>query len=128
LPEPPRPAVQLDNAGPPSLRILPRINLIVRDTFKTIQNSFGIWREYWHRPSYDPDAFVSVADLAQPHPSSHTVESPNLLPDRGYRNKSVSLLMNWQNDGDTTKSDSSLQSAAPKVSPIVLFPLSFSHT
>ena len=63
LPEPPRPAVQLDNAGAPSLRILPHINLIVRDTFKTILNSFGIWREYWHRPSYDPDAFVSVADL-----------------------------------------------------------------
>src|SRR5271168_757587 len=78
LPEPPRPAVQLDNAGVPSLRILPHINLIVRDTFKTILNSFGIWREYWQRPSYDPDAFVSVADLAQPHPSSHSVESPNL--------------------------------------------------
>lgn len=105
LPEPPHPAVQLDA---PSLRILPRINLIVRDTFKTILNSFGIWREYWHRPSYDPDAFVSVADLAQPHSSSHPVESPGLLPDRGYRNKSVSLLMNWQNDGDTTKSDSSI--------------------
>ena len=115
LPEPPRPAVQLDNAGAPSLRILPRINLIVRDTFKTILNSFGIWREYWHRPSYDPDAFVSVADLAQSHPSSHSVESPDLLPDRGYRNKSVSLLMNWQSDGDTTKSDVSINKLVNEV-------------
>ena len=40
LPEPPRPAVQLDNAGAPSLRILPHIKLIVRDTLKTIQ--------FWH--------------------------------------------------------------------------------
>ena len=115
LPEPPCPAVQLDSVGAPSLRILPHIKLIVRDTFKTIQNSFGIWREYWHRPSYDPDAFVSVADLAQPHPSSHSVESLDLLPDRGYRNKSVSLLMNWQNDGDTTKSDSSINKLVKEV-------------
>ena len=84
LPEPPCPAVQPNNVGAPSLRILPRINLIVWDTFKTILNSFGIWHKYWHRPSYDPDAFVSVADLAQPHHSSHSVESPDLLPDRGY--------------------------------------------
>ena len=41
LPEPPRPAVLLDNAGAQSLRILPRINLIVRDTFMTIRNSLG---------------------------------------------------------------------------------------
>lgn len=68
-----------------------------------------------HHPSYDPDAFVSVADLALPHPSSHSVESPNLLPDRGYRNKSVSLLMNWQNDGDTTKSDGSINKLVNEV-------------
>ena len=115
LPEPPCPAVQLENAGAPCLRILPRINLIVRDTFKTITNSFGIWREYWHRPSYDPDAFNSIADLARPHPSSISVESPDLLPDRGYRNKSVSLLMNWQNDGDTTKSDGSINKLVNEV-------------
>ena len=115
LPEPPRPAVQLDNVGAPSQRILPRITLIVRDTFKTVLNSFGIWREYWHRPSYDPDAFVSVADLTRPHSSSHSVESPDLLPDRGYRNKSVSLLMNWQNDGDTTKSDGSVNKLVNEV-------------
>ena len=36
LPEPPRPTVQLDNVGALSLHILPCINLIVRDTFKTI--------------------------------------------------------------------------------------------
>ena len=115
LSEPPHLAVQLDNAGSPSLHILPRINLIVRDTFKTIMNSFGIWHEYWHRPSIDPDAFVSVADLALPHPSSHSVESPNLLPDRSYCNKSVSLLMNWKNDGDTTKSDGSINKLVNEV-------------
>ena len=113
LPEPPLPAVQLDNAGAPTL--LPRIKLIVRDTIKTIRNNFGIWREYWHRPSYDPDAFVSVADLAQPHPSLQSFDSPDLLPDRGYRNKSVSLLMNWQNDGDTTKSDGSINKLVKEV-------------
>ena len=32
----------------------------------------------------------------------------NILPDCSYRNKSVSLLLNWQNDGDTSKSDSSI--------------------
>ena len=62
LPEPPCPAVQLENTGAPCLRI----NLIVRDTFKTITNNFGIWREYLHRPSYDPDSFTSITDLARP--------------------------------------------------------------
>ena len=58
---------------------------------------------------------LSVADLAQPHPSSHSAESPDLLPDHGYCNKSVSLLMNWQNDGDTTKSNGSINKLVNEV-------------
>ena len=112
LPEPPHPTVQLDA---PSLRILPHINLIVWDTFKTLLNSFGIWHEYWHCLSYDPNAFISITDLVRPHSSSHSIEYPDLLPDCVYRNKSVSLLLNWQNDGDTSKSDSSINRLVNKV-------------
>ncbi|KAJ6599567.1 hypothetical protein B0H10DRAFT_2231216 [Mycena sp. CBHHK59/15] len=53
LPEPLAPVENPDSAatagGPPE-RILPRITLIVRDTFSTFVNSFGLWRSYLHRP------------------------------------------------------------------------------
>jgi hypothetical protein len=46
VPEPPEPAIR-------------RVILHVRDSIRTVANTFGLLREYMYRPSYDPDAHVS---------------------------------------------------------------------
>lgn len=30
---------------------------------------FGLWRRYWHRPTYDPDAFLTLKDLEYTPPT-----------------------------------------------------------
>ncbi|KAJ7587036.1 hypothetical protein C8J56DRAFT_890943 [Mycena floridula] len=37
--------------------------LVVRDSIKTKMNRFKVWRSYLHRPTYDPDSSVPVAEL-----------------------------------------------------------------
>ncbi|KAF9492668.1 hypothetical protein BDN71DRAFT_1509246 [Pleurotus eryngii] len=49
---------------PPAAPQLPCILLIVRDQLATMVNTFGMWREYLHRPSFDPDQAVAQEDLA----------------------------------------------------------------
>ena len=56
---------------------LPRVFLIVQDGLKTLLGSFGLWRHYAHRPSYDPDSIVPNDDLAESD-TNHT--SGNLRP------------------------------------------------
>ena len=113
LPEP-APVVlanETDTSDPTLTRPLPRIRLIVRDTIQTVANLFGLWRQYPHRPSYDPDhsiPFDSLAssDLSDTHlggdpketDSSHTHKSPP------KSNFSVDILLDWQNSGSSTKS------------------------
>jgi hypothetical protein len=98
---------------------IPHVSLIVRNRFCTAQNSFGLWKEYLYRPSYDPDAFISVEDLYRPHTS--TTAATGLVPNdeiydsdsKGqhlkdsihYGNKSVKLLLDWQNTGSSAKSN-----------------------
>ncbi|KAG5634506.1 hypothetical protein H0H81_001709 [Sphagnurus paluster] len=65
LPAPPVPSVQPDKPSKPEAPLLPCVQLIVRDHLVTALNVFGIWRDYPHRPSYDPDASISIADLAE---------------------------------------------------------------
>ncbi|KAJ7481275.1 hypothetical protein B0H11DRAFT_1724285 [Mycena galericulata] len=86
-----------------------RVRLIVRDTFNTAVNTFGLWREYLHRPTYDPDTLISVDDLSNqftadsvPHVQK---KAAPLSPTANY---STSLLMSWQNNGQTSKSASQL--------------------
>ncbi|KAG2090392.1 uncharacterized protein F5147DRAFT_658188 [Suillus discolor] len=59
LPVPP-PAIP----APASTNVVHRVVLYVFDSFRTSLNQFGIGWEYHHRPSYDPDAFVSVEQLS----------------------------------------------------------------
>ncbi|KAF8119910.1 hypothetical protein EV363DRAFT_1157368, partial [Boletus edulis] len=59
LPEPPLPVP----AQPPPVVIL-RVILHVFDSFRTAFNTFGIAREYRHRPTYDPDSFLTLEELS----------------------------------------------------------------
>ena len=105
-----------------------RVTLIVRDTFSTLLNTFGLWREYPRRPSYDPDSLIESGDLAdfQPPPdppngpatsnsTETTTSEPPMAPGLSsqpsdnsswpFENFSTSLLMKWLNNGNTNKSE-----------------------
>ena len=109
LPEPPRAAAPTPTED---THIIPRVSLIVWNPFRTSANSFGLWKEYMYRPSYDPDAFISAEDLYRPHTSA-IVPYPE---DNGnhsahstfFHNKSVNMLLDWQNSGSSAKSNGEL--------------------
>jgi hypothetical protein len=75
-------------------------------------STFGLWREYLHRPSFDPDSFVPSEDLApagdaqidrdiQETSSAGCEPSPSTNP-------TVNLLLDWQNTGSELKSKARL--------------------
>ncbi|KAJ7053712.1 hypothetical protein C8F01DRAFT_1064576 [Mycena amicta] len=103
-------------------RRLPRVNLIVRDTFRTVTNRFNLWRSYLHRPTYDPDSLLTTDDLSNQFLPAHDPEGrphhpPNLPlpPDHAPLNASASLLLSWQNNGHTTKSANQLNALVSDV-------------
>ncbi|KAF8426518.1 hypothetical protein L210DRAFT_3306924, partial [Boletus edulis BED1] len=88
-----------------------RVILHVRDTIRTALNIFGVLREYPHRPSYDPDAYVEPDALtykgrqvpAEPmFPAP--VETPPLPPPWPFQNMSIYHLMKWRYTGSIMKS------------------------
>jgi hypothetical protein len=105
LPEPPPPAA---STHPEPISIVPRVSLIVRNPFRTAVNSFGLWKQYMYRPSYDPDAFITVEDLYRPHASTIQVvpdDDSEEMPHSGCSSKSAELLSAWQNSGSSAKSN-----------------------
>lgn len=58
---------------------LPHVILHVFDSLRTSFNTFSIAREYHHRPSYDPDSFLTIDQLANTihEPLSDGVPSPD---------------------------------------------------
>jgi hypothetical protein len=104
-----------ENAGAtydqPVAVVLRRVRLIVRDSIQTVANTFGLFREYQHRPSYDPDSTVPSDDLA--HVVEPGTNTNNFIdPDTSTTSESASsstnvtteLLLNWQNSGSELKS------------------------
>jgi hypothetical protein len=92
--------------------LLPRIRLIVRDSICTMANTFGLWREYLHRPSFDPDSFVPSDDLAPAGEAQtdHGIQETSSAgcepsPRSPSRNPTVNLLLDWQNTGSELKSN-----------------------
>ena len=92
--------------------LLPRIRLIVRDSIRTMANAFGLWREYLHRPSFDPDSFVPSDDLAPAGEAQtdHGIQETSSAgcepsPRSPSRNPTVNLLLDWQNTGSELKSN-----------------------
>ena len=108
----------LPDAGSPEQEMGPiqRVVLIVRDNFIGPVNSFGMFRDYPRRPTRDPNASLSLEDLAesppQTHLSSHSTQ-PELLrpPDQPYwpfANATIHRVMQWLNNGNTTKSETQM--------------------
>ena len=110
LPEPPQSAVSIPTEAT-SIVLPARVSLIVRNRFRTAENSFGLWKEYLYRPSYDPDAFISAKDLYRPHSSTivtdDDLEGTQKHPECStpYSSKSAELLLVWQNTGSSAKSN-----------------------
>jgi hypothetical protein len=109
-PEGPAPVLP---APPPTPNIIKWVVLYVRDSFRTAVNQFGILREYPHRPSYDPDAFVTPEDLAnfpvEPSmPSTSSDSGCRFTPPWPFENMSKYLLMNWYHTGSSQKTEQEL--------------------
>ena len=103
--------------NPDPIPRLPRVFLIVRDGLKTLLGSFGLWRHYAHRPSYDPDSIVPNDDLAGSDPN-HTSGNPRPThpgPPWPYQNMSVYRLMTWLNTGSKSKSEGEAQRLVDEV-------------
>ncbi|CAK5267103.1 unnamed protein product [Mycena citricolor] len=111
------PAPQIGTAGEeheeeePELAIR-RVTLLVRDRFTTAVNKFGLYREYLHRPTYDPDALVDLEQLANKPKLLETPPVPGST-DRTHNvppvYESEKLLFGWNDNGNVQKSDGELE-------------------
>jgi len=88
---------------------------------RTCSNRFGILREYPHRPSYDPDAFISEDDLSNYPPPPAALNATEQLgessrvPPWPFQNMSIYLLMEWMVTGSNRKSVGEVDRLANKV-------------
>ncbi|KAJ2914039.1 hypothetical protein MD484_g6383, partial [Candolleomyces efflorescens] len=84
-----------------------RLILTLYDRLTTIANSFGLFRQYLHRPTFDPDRFVPQDDLAkslaQHFDADH--DSQDSGPAYLHDNPTFSLLSEWQITGSNEKSN-----------------------
>lgn len=110
LPDPPPPVSQDPPASLPT-----RVILHVFDSIRTSFNKFGITREYRHRPSYDPDEFVSADQLSNIRPcdlGADGMQDGEALsgypsarqPPWPWKNMSIWRLMSWMMTGSSQKS------------------------
>ncbi|SRR6266851_6804 len=91
------------------------VSLIVLNQFQTAANNFGLWKDYLYRPSYDPDAIVSAEDLYHPHISAILPQRVQKEEASLYTNKTVELLLTWQNSGSSAKSNDKLNRLVKEV-------------
>ncbi len=133
LPEPLVPAL----AATEEMLVLPslqedspqRTAQIEWDHLQTPPNQFGLWRDYAHRPSFDPDGLLTLNELSNnplelglsshelhgldlseanhPHTGSDLNDPSSTWP---FANKSTQLLMAWLNNGKTSKSEAEADS------------------
>lgn len=92
------------------------VRLLVRDSLRSTANSYGVSRYYLHRPSFDPDRYLQVEDLAVPRgqkdPPVHGLPAgadtqPKTWPPpapRPYRKWTTWLFARWTTNGVPTKS------------------------
>ena len=95
------------------LSCIPRVILHVFDSFQMAYNAFGITQDYHHRPTYDPDSFISIYDLSDlPHSSNANpslqdppTSSKTQSPPWPWENMSIWQLMSWKLMGSSQKSN-----------------------
>ncbi|KAH8802375.1 hypothetical protein DL96DRAFT_1718712 [Flagelloscypha sp. PMI_526] len=98
-----------------------RVTLFLRDRLTTSTNRFGLWQSYLYRPSYDPDTLLSFEELSNrfPVPEISTSQEPNddSTPSEPslYSSFSSTLLMDWLNNGITSKSGSEIDKLVSEV-------------
>lgn len=89
---------------------------------RTACNRFGVFREYPHRPSYDPDHLVQFEDLANvptrppdlaPFEDPEPAEQPP--PPWPFRNMTIFRFMSWLNSGSSFKSEAEATRMAAEV-------------
>ena len=120
-PEGPVPASRTFPSVPPGSYALPHVILHVCDIMRTAPNQFGLFREYPHRPSYDPDSAVSIDELSNypPPPVSSTTPTSNPCPVQPppwpFSNMSTYLLMEWMITGNNQKSGGEVDRLVNKV-------------
>ncbi|KAL0060724.1 hypothetical protein AAF712_012504 [Marasmius tenuissimus] len=101
-----------DNA--PSTSRLPCVRLIVRDTIRTICNTFGLFREYQHRPTQDPDLSVPIDDLANYHDCGCSADQTEVQSEKRekpkdesppwpFKSMAVHQYMTWLVTGSSAK-------------------------
>ena len=120
LPHPPRlnSGAASDSSETASQSILPRVILHVFDTFCTCFNAFSVAREYHHRPSYDPDSFLTVDQLTNTshEPSSNPSDlSPPPPPPWPWKNMGIWRLMTWTMTRSRQKSEAEVTHLVHKV-------------
>ena len=112
LPVPPAPIVDPIPAPETTGSRIRRLTLIVRDRLVTVANVFGIWRDYPHRPSYDPDALVNPEDLSnRDAPSTANPPSPPTptpSPPWPFANMTIWRIMSWFNSGSNMKTEAEM--------------------
>ncbi len=96
---------------------IPRVILVVRDRLVTAADKFGIWRDYPRRPTRDPDASLSLDDLAA-DPTQTDLPSRSVIipepPDSAnqsywpFANVTIHRMMQWLNNGSTSKSEAQI--------------------
>jgi hypothetical protein len=69
-------------------------------------NAFGLWRQYLHRPTFDPDGVVLPADLSAATGRLETQSRVEVTT--SSKNTTVELLLQWQNTGSELKSNGEL--------------------
>jgi Plavaka transposase len=112
-PAAPVPVQQTPSTPKPIIR---RVVLHVRDLMRTVANAFGLIREYHHRPSYDPDEYVTAEDLANFNTGHSSVASTSGVasynthppPPWPFENMTKFLLMNWANSGSIQKTEAEI--------------------
>jgi len=126
LPVPPTPiAIPAPNPEPTRSRIK-RLTLIVRDRFITAANIFGIWRDYPHRPSYDPDTLINSEDLS----NRDTPPTTNLIPPSiptpsppwPFANMTIWRIMKWFNSGSSMKTEAEVNRLVKEIHSACGFP------
>jgi len=102
------PAPSLPPVAPGS-SALPRVILHVCDFMCTGQNQFGLFHEYHHCPSYDPDHSMPEDKLSDYHRApppqiDHVPHEESHPPPWPFQNMSIYLLMEWMITGGNQKS------------------------
>lgn len=118
LPVPPIPVITPPSEPEPTGSRIKWLMLIVRDRFVTAINVFGIWRDYPHRPSYDPDTLIDSVDLSN-HRSPPTANASSLNsmppPPWPFANMTIWRLMSWFNSGSNLKTELEVNRLAKEI-------------